>query len=696
MRFKLFAITALLLLPAIAIISYHTDFAPVFALGSGGAHEHAAGDLSKPSVPSFLANQTTAGPTTHQPVTVAQAAPAQPVGGTQAIASEGDSESVKNRLLLALAHLVSEQAKELKERAAAGLSRSEVLNLIGRQSDSDVNHTSRSIRSSLEKIDGSTITNSTFQGANVVSDALTVTGNATLATADITTLSVLGDAAVTGNLTVSGAQTLSGALGASYLSATDAAATSTLAGSLNVGSGALYVDAATGQIGLGTTELHQNARLTLNSGNGGSSIYMVREGRDPWEIKHTALGSRGLAILNPNFGDQSSQDTHRLYLSEAGGMGIGTPSPGATALLLRSSGSTPLDLSSLQNQENTTLLINTRTNHDDAWVQMALNPGGGSGNYIRLIGLGGADGGFKLSIGSTDVLNALKNGNVGIGTPTPSAQLHTTGTVRFAGFGAGTLTTDASGNLSVSSDERLKTNIGSFSRGLADIRGLSPISFSWRHSSGLDTEHTYYGFSAQNVRDAIPEAVGIDPNGYLTLSDRPILAASVNAIKELDLKIEDITTGLPEVEGTFIERITAWFEDHVLTVLGLKAKRVETDDLDSERVRTNELCLDGLCINRSELEQLLDSRQGPNVLAPVSEPDPSNPEADPAPDADEPEQEDPEDDETPPATDPEDQAPTDDPAPYEPVDPAFEPEESDTAATTPAGQIGPSDAARGN
>jgi hypothetical protein len=49
----------------------------------------------------------------------------------------------------------------------------------------------------------------------------------------------------------------------------------------------------------------------------------------------------------------------------------------------------------------------------------------------------------------------------------------------------------------------------------------------------LDTENIYTGFSAQNVQKVIPEAVGKDRNGNLTLSDRPILAAIVNAIKEL-------------------------------------------------------------------------------------------------------------------------------------------------------------------
>lgn len=43
----------------------------------------------------------------------------------------------------------------------------------------------------------------------------------------------------------------------------------------------------------------------------------------------------------------------------------------------------------------------------------------------------------------------------------------------------------------------------------------------------------YYGFSAQNIQENIPEAISQDKNGYLTLSDRPILATLVNSIKEL-------------------------------------------------------------------------------------------------------------------------------------------------------------------
>jgi hypothetical protein len=127
------------------------------------------------------------------------------------------------------------------------------------------------------------------------------------------------------------------------------------------------------------------------------------------------------------------------------------------------------------------------------------------------------------------------SGNTGIGTTTPTATLSvgSAGSERFANFGAGTLQTDALGNLSVSSDERLKDVNGSFDRGLAEIEQLSPILYHWNATSKLDQSTQYAGFSAQNVQSVIPEAVDTDPRGYLTLSDRPILAASVNAIKEL-------------------------------------------------------------------------------------------------------------------------------------------------------------------
>ena len=140
------------------------------------------------------------------------------------------------------------------------------------------------------------------------------------------------------------------------------------------------------------------------------------------------------------------------------------------------------------------------------------------------------------------------DGSVGIGVFSPTAQLHTTGTVRFANFGAGTMQTDANGNVSVSSDERLKNIQGTFNRGLNDLTNIDPIEYKWKEETGYDTENSYYGFSAQNVKLSIPEAVGEDKRGFLTLSDRPILATAVNAIKEMWEEITGIKEKVQEID----------------------------------------------------------------------------------------------------------------------------------------------------
>jgi len=186
----------------------------------------------------------------------------------------------------------------------------------------------------------------------------------------------------------------------------------------------------------------------------------------------------------------------------------------------------------------------------------------------------------SFSIYSEGGTNYLAD-DLGIGTSTPSAQLTTTGSVRFANFGAGSLQTDANGNLSVSSDERLKTDIASFDRSLAAVLEIDPINYRWREETGFDTEHVYSGFSAQDIQEVIPEAVGVDKDGMLTLTDRPILAAVVNAVKALNANI----VGLSETIAGYAQSFS------------------------SEQLNTRQLCLDDICIGRDELVEMLDEAQ---------------------------------------------------------------------------------------
>ncbi|MEI7513161.1 MAG: tail fiber domain-containing protein [bacterium] len=184
---------------------------------------------------------------------------------------------------------------------------------------------------------------------------------------------------------------------------------------------------------------------------------------------------------------------------------------------------------------------------------------------------------FQNSTGTAlSVFNS--NGWLGIGTTTPSAQLHTTGTIRFASLGAGSLQTDANGNVTVSSDEKLKNIQGDFTRGLSDLIKINPISYKWNTLSGYDTNSTYSGFSAQNIQLAIPEAVATSSNGFLSLSDRPILATVINAVKEI------------------FEKISGF------------ANLIETKILKTDKVETKELCIEDVCVTKIQLQQVLQNQ----------------------------------------------------------------------------------------
>jgi hypothetical protein len=116
-------------------------------------------------------------------------------------------------------------------------------------------------------------------------------------------------------------------------------------------------------------------------------------------------------------------------------------------------------------------------------------------------------------------------------------RLASTGALTLSNYGTGAATFDASGNITSVSDERLKRDIRPFSRGMESLIGIDPILHGYTVDSGLDqSRDDYAGFSAQNVQKFIPEAVGQNADGMLSFSDRPVLAAVVNVVKDHEAK----------------------------------------------------------------------------------------------------------------------------------------------------------------
>jgi hypothetical protein len=174
----------------------------------------------------------------------------------------------------------------------------------------------------------------------------------------------------------------------------------------------------------------------------------------------------------------------------------------------------------------------------------------------------------------------------------------------------GGIQTNGSGTMSCTSDERLKNISGDFNTGLSAIMKINPQTYSWKENSGLyDGGIDYSGFIAQNIREAIPEAVNVNPSKYLQINTTTILATTINAVKELNLKIESLAVAIDEDnEKGFSERffenlfskITSWLADAGNGIKNIFVEKVETKEIcisDETGAKT--------CITKSQLDALL-------------------------------------------------------------------------------------------
>ena len=277
----------------------------------------------------------------------------------------------------------------------------------------------------------------------------------------------------------------------------------------------LVIDGSNGNVGIGTTNPGTLLDVT------GSSADRVRV-----RINNTAtVGSRSTALMFTDAGlpweigtDLEQTGVHSFYIHNGsntlmyfganGNVGIGTTSPGTT----------------LDSFGYIRTLDNIANNYPPTGAGLEIGATGGrgyiqaynrTGNYYELLTLNGI-----LHINGT-------SGNVGIGTTSPGQKLSVVGAINQTNALSCGLSTDASGTIICTSDERLKNILGNSSYGLNQIMNITPIKFEYKNES-----YVHVGFSAQNVQASIPEATPIQGNGYLGLDANAITATLVNAMKQ--------------------------------------------------------------------------------------------------------------------------------------------------------------------
>jgi hypothetical protein len=92
------------------------------------------------------------------------------------------------------------------------------------------------------------------------------------------------------------------------------------------------------------------------------------------------------------------------------------------------------------------------------------------------------------------------------------------------------------------SDERLKDH-SPYTGGLKEILGITPIKYTWNSEgqkiTGFSEDRLFIGFRAQDIQKVIPEAVTQSASNpeYLGFDDRPVIAALVCAVQELEERL---------------------------------------------------------------------------------------------------------------------------------------------------------------
>lgn len=166
------------------------------------------------------------------------------------------------------------------------------------------------------------------------------------------------------------------------------------------------------------------------------------------------------------------------------------------------------------------------------------------------IDTGSSNWSFAARSSTTYLFGVRNDGRVGIGTSTPGYQL--------------ALSTDSAAKpttntWTIASDERLKTNVQPYAKGLAEICQVNPITYDYNGKGGIPAGPGGVSILAQELQPVFPECVGSykgkldegdeEDTEILNYNGHAITFALINAVKELNTKIESLEARLAVLEA---------------------------------------------------------------------------------------------------------------------------------------------------
>ena len=382
--------------------------------------------------------------------------------------------------------------------------------------------------------------------------------------------------------------------GMSYTASSFSKTANTLVGAnagelLNHGSENTFVGAFSGRnsgFTFGNVFLGSYAGVANETGNGNSLVgaysgINIRDGSG-----NTVLGngsgnaiSTGIrnVMIGQNTGPSSGDPSHRLYINNdlsntpliygefdnsivaiRGKLGVGKQDPDHSmdveGVIKASNGSTggPQITGILEAAESRRPVLLFSEGGDTFGSGMSIEYNGlnnGGSNYMTINKTGG-----------NPLITFKNDGNVGIGTITPTAALEVVGdiiannNVEISGNlnlfniptgGTTDVRVDGAGRISkASSDIRLKRDIFTLENALEKVTRLRGVKFTWKSepSSGQQL-----GVIAQEVQEVVPELI-TNSDGYLGVDHSEMVALFIEAIKEQQQIIEALENRIKTLE----------------------------------------------------------------------------------------------------------------------------------------------------